>query len=342
MNCYPKYLKAQYGILDYIARNELSRGAKLPTEKEFCNILDVSVITLRQAVKNLEDQKLLQRMQGKGTFLKKDFKSLRTNYGTVGIFAVESSASSPGFPLPVNKINTELRKRGHSLKVFSFCDYPDPDTIKELTALSGIILTGKLTKEWVEHFTLLGIPFIVVGNYNFQMGTCQVRYNWEKAAELLVDEFRQCGYRKIALLNAGGNYAPADEIHKGFMKKIKKYNLPFDEKWEISGTPSENFSLIKNFINEFNLKSFDAIIAEAALVLPLMILNFYERGVGRGIPLGIISSAPVIHEYGICGKLYETSFPDLGMEIAVEALFEKISGKEQDKIYTIDPVLKYE
>lgn len=56
-------------IEDYIANNHLRPGDRLPPEREFCEVLCVSRVTLRQAVRKLCEAGKVKNIQGKGTFL---------------------------------------------------------------------------------------------------------------------------------------------------------------------------------------------------------------------------------------------------------------------------------
>lgn len=56
-------------IEDYIYEHRLRSGDRLPPEREFCEILCVSRVTLRQAVKKLCEAGKLANIQGKGTYL---------------------------------------------------------------------------------------------------------------------------------------------------------------------------------------------------------------------------------------------------------------------------------
>lgn len=62
--------RVQDAIIDYIAANNLKGGDRLPTEPELQELLGVGRSTLREAMANLESKGTLERIQGKGTFIR--------------------------------------------------------------------------------------------------------------------------------------------------------------------------------------------------------------------------------------------------------------------------------
>lgn len=56
-------------IEEYIENNHLTVGDSLPPEREFCTILNVSRMTLREAIRKLCEAGVLNNIQGKGTFI---------------------------------------------------------------------------------------------------------------------------------------------------------------------------------------------------------------------------------------------------------------------------------
>lgn len=56
-------------IEDYIEEHKLKEGDRLPAERDFCAILGVSRMTLRQAVKKLCEEKRLVNVQNRGYFI---------------------------------------------------------------------------------------------------------------------------------------------------------------------------------------------------------------------------------------------------------------------------------
>lgn len=65
----PVYVQIAENLLDQIESGELSPGDRLPPERELSKKLGVSRLTLRRALQKLEQQGLLTRRQGAGTFV---------------------------------------------------------------------------------------------------------------------------------------------------------------------------------------------------------------------------------------------------------------------------------
>lgn len=63
----PLYAQVKQRLLDRIEAGELAEGAFLPPEPQLCEETGVSRITLRRAVKELCDEGILIRQQGRGT-----------------------------------------------------------------------------------------------------------------------------------------------------------------------------------------------------------------------------------------------------------------------------------
>lgn len=69
-NTIPLYLQLKEIIKNEIITHKYLSGEKLPTEPELCETYQVSRITVRKAVEELCKEGMLEKKQGKGTFVK--------------------------------------------------------------------------------------------------------------------------------------------------------------------------------------------------------------------------------------------------------------------------------
>lgn len=68
-NSLPLYVKLTNQLRKDIENGNYQKGEKIPTEQELCKIYNVSRITVRNALKALSKERLLVRLQGKGTYV---------------------------------------------------------------------------------------------------------------------------------------------------------------------------------------------------------------------------------------------------------------------------------
>ncbi|MFH1081453.1 MAG: GntR family transcriptional regulator [Pseudomonadota bacterium] len=100
MTQYPSslYLFVKGKIVDFIANGELKPGDQLPSEYELAKNLGVSRMTLREALRALEEEGLLARKQGVGTFVKARSHRIKSildiNYGVSEM--IENMGYRPG------------------------------------------------------------------------------------------------------------------------------------------------------------------------------------------------------------------------------------------------------
>ncbi|MFI0843027.1 GntR family transcriptional regulator [Mesorhizobium sp. IMUNJ 23232] len=66
----PLWFQVEQAIRDAIAKGEWAMGTQLPAEDRLCALFGVSRITLRHALRNLEEAGLLRREHGRGTFVR--------------------------------------------------------------------------------------------------------------------------------------------------------------------------------------------------------------------------------------------------------------------------------
>jgi GntR family transcriptional regulator len=66
----PLWHQAEKALRSLIERGEWTSGSQIPNEDRLCDILGISRITVRHALRNLEEAGLLRREHGRGTFVR--------------------------------------------------------------------------------------------------------------------------------------------------------------------------------------------------------------------------------------------------------------------------------
>jgi len=98
---------ARDAILAYIRDAELWVDDKLPTEAELMEMLAVSRHTVREALALLEQERIVYRIQGKGTFLKK--RPLQIEHGLEKLASMTDMIRSCGFEPSTRWVGIEVR-----------------------------------------------------------------------------------------------------------------------------------------------------------------------------------------------------------------------------------------
>lgn len=180
------YIAVKNRLLSDIGKGIYKEGDKLPTEREMCELFQVSRITVRQALASLENEGLIQRFQGRGTFVhrsqpekKRKFESLlNSNYsfseelkkqGVTPSMRVLSLTRIPAQPPLTDKLMVEP---GHMIDVLLRLRLADDVPYAyETSYILSEYLNGATSEEVARD-----------GLYNTMMKKCGVRPN--KAVEI--------------------------------------------------------------------------------------------------------------------------------------------------------------
>lgn len=129
-----KYQNVYEDLLNKIKNEEFQPGQKLPTEQELSDFYSVSRVTIRQALKHLEEENFLIRERGKGTFVKKTMREKKIGK----IISFSENCIMVG-DIPTSKV-LFLEKQKSPLIVQHFLDCTDQDvwTIQRIRYANGL------------------------------------------------------------------------------------------------------------------------------------------------------------------------------------------------------------
>jgi len=310
-----------------MANHKCAVGDKILTESKIADLTGSSRITVRHAIRELKDQGFLESKRGKGTFLKKNIFS-NSCFGVVNFLAVNDPNQS--FP---SYIQADLKKGGYDIKYMITGEKPDSQVLDQIKNSSGIIACGYITLQWVDFFLSTDIPTVIVGSNPVEKITT-VKYDYKKAANLLVRHFALKNMKSIGLVCGQSSYLPAVEMHAGWLEGMNEYSLACNQKMILWSGIESTWAQLDLFFNQGT--RFDAVIVESGALVPVL-AYFWENRKICTPALGFIE------EYGAKYELRESLtaavFPKSIFQEAVEILFLQ-TKENRVQIVKIDPEIK--
>ena len=102
----PKYVSIQRDLTRRISRGEFRVGTPLPPQRELSSQYDVSLMTMRQALQELEEQGLVQQIAGKGTYVRRH----RVPYATSGLASLTDDLRAQGFEVDTRLLRVDVEE----------------------------------------------------------------------------------------------------------------------------------------------------------------------------------------------------------------------------------------
>ena len=156
-----KYIRLKRDLLSFTAKNEMRKGDQLPSEAEIAKIFSVSEITVRRTLRELSEAGIVERLQGKGTFLKKCINAKDAAVGNIlfGMFGEQ----------PVSLEFTEMSRKeceahGYAMRLIWIKKHERSEFIEAARNSDGILVTGLIDKEASTIIEAIDTPYVAVGN----------------------------------------------------------------------------------------------------------------------------------------------------------------------------------
>ncbi|MBM7776230.1 GntR family transcriptional regulator [Actinokineospora baliensis] len=100
----PKYVAIQDDLVRRIATAEFRAGRPLPPQRELSEEYGVSLMTLRQALRALEDEGIVEQVAGKGTFV----RAHRVPYLAAGLGSIVDDLAAQGIAMTTVQLRAEV------------------------------------------------------------------------------------------------------------------------------------------------------------------------------------------------------------------------------------------
>lgn len=206
----PLYQSIYNHYFNKIKYGELNHGDKIPTEKELSEEFHVSRITAKKAINMLADENLVERIPGRGTYVKTEFDYTKFavnenkligvilcdfdyTFGMGLLKSIEDEISNYGYKM-VFKRTSESRE----LEVQAIRDFID-------LGVSGIMIQtvhGDYYSDEVLRLYLSGMPIVFVDRYMEKTEIPYVASNNRKASFELTSKLLDAGYKNLSFISA--------------------------------------------------------------------------------------------------------------------------------------------
>lgn len=212
-----KAQKVKAEILRQIEMNKFPRGSSLPPERELSQRLGISYMTVRKGVSELVEEGYLERLQGVGTFVRKDIPSAKmskvlgvvcpawnspevSDFTIHASFAAESNGWSAKLFFPrfwEDKAMEDAWSECDALMMFSLGSFNEiPPELK------GKLLSGE------KPLVFIGVDASGIG-FDSVLGSAS-------AIGMAISKLSQAGHRRIAMVGHAG-----EEIDDGVLRPVK-------------------------------------------------------------------------------------------------------------------------
>jgi len=333
----PKYARVQNGIVSLIATRNIKKGEMLPTEKQLAACFQVSIITIRRAVKHLEESNIVRREQGRGTFLIADIQGRVDNGTIVYLNIMRGELSFPAFAPSMKDMDSGLSRRGYRLSFLIAGQEPDAEAICSLKDVRGVVATGWINAKWVQMLNALDLPVVFLGGITCDpLEIPMVSFDYRRMAAMLAEHLMANGARKIGLILGGSDYAPSALMREGLASVMERCGERLEPSM-IYYSDDERPMASSNGIREFldGLPDVDGFLIELGCYVHVInnLLNSPRRPL-----LGVMSDKP---RFGnVCQNVCEAAFKDDIYEKAIELLLERIqSGRRSVVDIKLEPYL---
>ena len=232
----PKYIELVTWIQEKINSKELKPGEKLYSENELSAMFNLSRQTVRHAIGILENDGMLKRVQGSGTYISDGRNPSRDKKR---IAVITTYVDSYIFPRMIQEVEKNLFENGYSVQIAFTNNQVEREQgilkdVLEKDEISGIIMEA--TKSGLPNPNMhlfreimkRKIPILFINSYYPGLKTPHVSLNDKLVAKKMVQYMIQRGHTKI-----GGIFKLDDGQghlrYSGYMEAMNAANLATDD-----------------------------------------------------------------------------------------------------------------
>lgn len=308
----PKYLKIYDEIRQDIYTGKLRPGDRLPTEAKLAKKYEVSVITSKRALEELEHSGLIYRIQGSGSFISgdtiKDFSKSGKLKDIIALVLPFNSVYGKGIEV-INGIESIIKVSGLYLSIHNshYDDNLEKEIISQLVndGVRGIILypvsAGQASLHFLNLLNLNNYPIVIIDKYFDSIDMNYVISDNLNGSYLMTEYLFKIGHKNIAFISDINVFSRSStrDRYMGYCKAHRDHNIPLTpNNFNIGFMDSiEDANLKNELLNEsisengilffrkllFEIKKNNPNITAIQAITDKVALNIVKAALGEGI-----------------------------------------------------------
>ena len=234
LNAEPKYIKVVEWIKNQIENREFMPGDKIPSENDLGVRFHLSRQTIRHAISVLEEEGILTRLQGSGTYISDNcFTNIEKR---TRIAVITTYVDSYIFPKTIQGIEQILSENGYTMEL-SFTNNTVErekeilEDILEKDDIAGMIIEPTKSglpnpnEDLYLRFLEKKVPIIFINSFYPGLEIPHVSMNDKNAAAKAVETLIHAGHKRIAAILKMDD-GQGHRRYSGYMSAMKKAGLP--------------------------------------------------------------------------------------------------------------------
>jgi len=267
------YKQIYDAILEDIVNGKYNYGDTLPFEKELCEKFSASIITVRRALEELQENKIITKVKGKGSIVTAKIRSagapVDKNIGILNLSdSLSPETSYPSVPFKKELYNQNDWKNIIYTEIFNTLShkfnlilgtYSSDELINNFEStvfanINRIFIAGYYNSKIIEFLQSKGKLIVVYNNFDKNINVCSVISDEREKVRQLVEKLIHFGHTSIAAINGNMQVSESVERFMGYQSAMINNNVALDMekiKWG-NFTAESGYHLTKQLLSAAN------------------------------------------------------------------------------------------
>lgn len=236
----PVHVRLTQLLQQFINRGLWKPGEQIPTQRELAEHFGLSVLTVNKSVSALVRDGLLDRQQGKGTFVAGPTTEAGGRLAVVMHCPLEGTEGDYYIGGLVRGIQASLSPYGFSYSL-SYLDEWMPDSLAAMPRqqLSGVLLVAPTVDRWpdIERLWNLGLPVVVLGASWPAAQVPTVDSDNIGGTQAALRHLLSLGHREIGCIYPSQRFSNHRDRLRAFHDFVTAHDLTLDPRWVVEHRP---------------------------------------------------------------------------------------------------------